>query len=109
MTWYCFTKPPKEATSETPSTEAKGCDECILAFLWNFELPFTNNQAEHDFRMLKVRVTVSGCFRTLEGARCHARIRSYIATLRKHGLPVLEYLRHALDGRPFLPQQSKTA
>jgi len=58
--------------------------------------------------MMKVRVKISGCFRTLIGARRHARIRSYISTLRKHGLPVLEYLRRALDGRPFLPEAPKT-
>ena len=73
------------------------------------QLAFTNNEAERDFRMLKVRVKVSGCFRTLAGTRCHVRIRSYIATLRKHRLPVLKYLRLALDGHPFLPQGSKTA
>ena len=56
--------------------------------------------------MMKVWLKISGCFRTLAGARRHARIRSYISTLRKHGLPVLENLRHALDGRPFLPQPS---
>jgi len=71
-------------------------------------LPFSNNEAERPLRMMKVRVKVSGCFRTLIGARRHARIRSYISTLRKHGLPVLEQLRRALDGHPFLPEASKT-
>jgi transposase len=56
--------------------------------------------------MMKVRLKISGCFRTLDGARRHARIRSYISTLRKNGLPVLKYLRLALDGRPFLPSKS---
>ena len=56
---------------------------------------------------MKTRIKISGCFRTLEGAQRHARIRSYICTLRKQGLPVLEYLRRALEGHPFLPQPSK--
>ena len=86
----------------------EGYEGYILAFLWAWELPFTNNEAERAFRMMKVRVKISGCFRTREGARRHARIRSYISTLRKHGLPVLEYLRRALDGHPFLPQPAKT-
>jgi transposase len=79
-----------------------------LAFLWEWDLPFTNNEAERAFRMMKVRLKISGGFRTLAGARRHARIRSYISTLRKHALPVLEYLRRSLDGRPFLPQGVKT-
>ena len=83
-------------------------EDYILAFLWAWEVPFTNNEAERVFRMMKVRLKISGCFRTLEGACCHARIRSYISTLRKNGLPVLEYLRRSLDGRPFLPQAAKT-
>jgi transposase len=66
------------------------CEDCILAFLWDWPLPFTNNEAERASRMMKVRVKISGCFRTLEGARRHARILSYISTLRKHGLTVLE-------------------
>ena len=82
-------------------------DDFILAFLWAWELPFTNNEAERDFRFMKTRIKISGCFRTLEGAQRHVRIRSYICTLRKQGLPVLEYLRRALEGRPFLPQPSK--
>ena len=83
-------------------------DLCILAFLWEPDLPFTNNEAERAFRMMKVRLKISGCFRTLQGAQRHARIRSYISTLRKHDLPVLQYLRRALDGNPFLPQPSKS-
>jgi transposase len=83
-------------------------EDSILAFLWAWELPFTNNQAERDFRFMKTRIKISGGFRTFEGASCHVRIRSYICTLRKHRLPVLEYLRRALDGHPFLPKASKS-
>src|ERR1039458_2275143 len=102
-------KRPKQSKEQNLLDRLAGCDECILAFLWDFNLPFTNKEAERDFRILKVRIKVSGCFRTLGGARCHVRIRAYIATLRKQGLPVLEYLRLALDGHPFLPLGSKTA
>jgi len=98
----------KQSKEQNLLDRLEGYEDCILAFLWAWELPFTNNQAERDFRMMKVRLKISGCFRTLAGARRHARIRSYISTLRKHGLPVLEYLRRALDGRPFLPQPAKS-
>jgi len=98
----------KQSKAQNLLDRLEGYERNILAFLWEPNLPFTNNQAERDFRFMKTRVKISGCFRTLEGARRHARIRSYISTLRKHGLPVLEHLRHALDGHPFLPQASKT-
>lgn len=101
-------KRPKQSKEQNLLDRLEGCDACILAFLWDLRLPFTNNEAERPLRMIKVRVKISGCFRTLEGARRHARIRSYISTLRKHGLPVLEYLRHALDGHPFLPVGSQS-
>ena len=99
----CAKKRPKQSKAQNLLDRLEGFDDGILAFLWDPDLPFTNNEAERAFRMMKVRLKISGCFRTLEGARRHARIRSYISTLRKQGLPVLEYLRHALDGRPFLP------
>jgi transposase len=98
----------KQSKEQNLLDRLEGYEDYILAFLWAWELPFTNNEAERAFRMMKVRLKISGCFRTLEGARRHARIRSYISTLRKHGFPVLEYLRRALDGRPFLPQAAKT-
>jgi len=101
-------KRPKQSKEQNLLDRLENYDCCILAFLADFRLPFTNNEGERPFRMIKVRLKVSGCFRTLEGARRHVRIRSYISTLRKHGLPVLEYLRRALDGHPFLPQGSKT-
>jgi transposase len=98
----------KQSKAQNLLDRLEGYEEAILAFLWALELPFTNNEAERAFRMMKVRLKISGCFRTLEGARRHARIRSYISTLRKNGLPVLEYLGRALDGRPFLPQAAKS-
>jgi transposase len=98
----------KQSKAQNLLDRLEGYEEAILAFLWALELPFTNNEAERAFRMMKVRVKISGCFRTLEGACRHARLRSYISTLQKHGLPVLEYLRRALDGHPFLPQSAKS-
>ena len=98
----------KQSKEQNLLDRLEGYDESILAFLWELDLPFTNNEAERAFRMMKVRLKISGCFRTFKGACRHARIRSYISTLRKHGLPVLEYLRRALEGRPFLPQPAKS-
>ena len=98
----------KQSKEQNLLDRLESYDQCILAFLADLELPFTNNEAERPLRMMKVRVKVSGCFRTLIGARRHARIRSYISTVRKHGLPVLEQLRRALDGSPFLPEAPKT-
>jgi transposase len=101
-------KQRKQSKEQNLLDRLEGYDDFILAFLWAWELPFTNNQAERDFRFMKTRIKISGCFRTVEGAQRHVRIRSYICTLRKQGLPVLEYLRLALEGRPFLPERSIT-
>ena len=48
-----------------PAGSLRGYEDCILAFLWEMDLPFTNNEAERAFRMMKVRLKISGCFRTL--------------------------------------------
>ncbi len=72
----------------------------ILRFLAEPLVPFTNNQAEQDIRMIKVQQKISGGFRTLQGARSFARIRSYISTARKRQASVLDALHHALLGQP---------
>jgi len=75
--------------------------EKVLKFLIDLKVPFENNQAERDIRMMKLQQKISGTFRTTLGAQAFYRMRAYISTLRKNSLPVLEGIIAALKGAPL--------
>ena len=78
-------------------------DHQILLFTQEPDVPFDNNQAERDIRMVKVKQKISGCFRSDDGAKQFARIRSYVSTVKKQGQNILEALQNVFLGYPFMP------
>ena len=75
----------------------------VLAFLDDLAIPFDNNQAERDLRMLKVQQKVSGSFRSSRGAAAFARVRGYLSSLAKQGLALLPALEAVFAGTPLYP------
>ena len=65
----------------------------------------TNNAAERDLRPTKLHRKISGCFRSDEGARRFANLRSYLATTRKHGISAIDALTRLFTGQPWMPPE----
>ncbi len=78
-------------------------EEDALRFAFDFDVPFDNNLAERDIRMVKLQQKISGCWRTVAGAKAFLSIRSYVSTAVKQNQDVLYVLRLAAENRPWMP------
>ena len=94
---------PKRSSAQNLLERFRAYKDAILAFWRDQTIPFDNNQAERDLRMMKLQQKISGCFRTPAGADCFCLIRSYLSTARKQGVNMLDALSAALHASPFLP------
>jgi transposase len=79
-------------------------ENAVLWFLDNFEIPFDNNLAERDLRMVKTRTKISGCFRSEEWAEWFCRFRSYISTLRKQNIDTYPAIQSIFKWDLILPK-----
>ena len=100
-------KPGKKRKGRKPRGKAlslidrlKKLKGAVCLFTRNFLVPFDNNQAERDLRMIKAKTKVSGCFRTEKGAQQYLDIMSYVSTAKKLGSNAYEAIRNAVIGRP---------
>jgi transposase len=73
-----------------------------LLFLSDRTVPFDNNQAERDLRMIKAKTKISGCFRSADGDSVFAILKSYTSTLRKNALNIFDALCAAWQANPVL-------
>jgi transposase len=96
----------KQSTEHNLLRRLRDKREEVLRFIDDLEVPFDNNQAERDLRMIKVQQKVSGCFRSTQGAERFCIISSYISTVRKQGMNLMEAIKSAFTGNPvsFRPE-----
>jgi transposase len=93
-------RPKQDASKNLLDALLKRAEQ-VLAFLDDLSVPFTNNVAERDLRMIKVQQKISGTFRSSQGATAFCIIRSYLSTMRKQGRSMLAAMTAVFDGSPF--------
>jgi len=94
---------PKQSKARNLPDRLRTDEREVLAFMTDWRVPFDNNQAERDLRMIKVQQKVSGCFRSPTGPVVFCRLRGYLSTLKKQGQAVLPALQRVFAGHPPLP------
>jgi len=72
----------------------------VCLFIRDLTVPFDNNQAERDIRMVKTKTKVSGCFRSYDGAVDYLKIMSYVGTAKKHGHNAYSAILEGVKGHP---------
>ena len=95
-------KRAKRSKSRNLLERLRNFEDDVLRFMEDKLVPFTNNQGENDLRMTKVQQKISGCFRSIEGAKIFCRIRSYILTCQKHDVSITDAFKLLFEGK--LPQ-----
>ena len=109
--------PPERKSKRGKLTKSKGLNlierletrmNAVLLHAFDPEVPFTNNQAERDFRFAKVKMNVSHCFRSTTGAKYYARIMSVISTARKHNMNIFDTLKSIFENEPIYFAQKGT-
>lgn len=89
----------KRSKSRNLLERLRDFEDDTLRFMTSNVVPFTNNLGEQDLRMTKVQQKISGCFRSIEGAKFFCRIRSYLSTCRKHDISPTTALELLFQGK----------
>jgi transposase len=89
----------KRSKSRNLLERLRNFEQETLRFMTDEEVAFTNNQGENDIRMTKLHQKISGCFRSMEGAKIFCRVRSYLSTCRKNDVSATDALTMLFEGR----------